>query len=398
MPHVIAYTGHEWIAPDNSQGDLFIFWSLAYRRLLVVQALGQYAAFMEEEHAQSWEKQCLEEIQSCINAMDFEREDTWAYLVTTASGPRIIQKPRKLYEIPCDFLWAPRVDISEIDVQKMNEGFGLAVWRGRQVDVRIAFNDNELWQVECETRALKDVQHLDIAYGLVAHVFRGEKLIGIMRESAQASRPVQASDRAAVFAAFALLESAFMVNSSLINEDHIVMDEKGRVRMLYLRSIRLYGREEREELERDAQMYHWEPLREFFDLVTNPAVEVRWPTYLIYPSSTYLAPTPSPERFMAMPLRFDVHACIQLEEIKKKHRRRKGVSKTPRSGGHALEPLKATTPNIDRPDTPAKLGTPHVQIHVFRVADRAEDSQSDKGGSVVEEEERVDGGGFIVEV
>ncbi|KAJ7619256.1 hypothetical protein FB45DRAFT_871496 [Roridomyces roridus] len=372
MSHVIAYGGLDWITPYDSDGDLFIFWSLAYRRLLVVQALGQYAAFVEKEDYIAWWNQCLENIQSCIDALDFEREDTWAYLVTTASGPRIIQKPRELYQIPCDFLWAPRVDVSEIDMQKMNQGFGLAVWRGRKVDVRIGFNDKELEQIEFETLALKEIQSMDIAYGLIAHVFRGDKLVGTMRESSRASRPVRATDRATVFAAFALLERAFMINRSLVNDQNIVMDEKGRVRMLYPDAIRLYGRDEREELERDAQTYHWEPLEKFFDIFTqNPGVELRWPIYLVYPSSTCLAPTPFSERFMVVPLRFDVHACIQPEEIKKKHRRRKGVSKmvrTVRSGGRTLALVTAT--------------------------------RNDGGGSVVEEdpEDRVDGGGFIVEV
>jgi hypothetical protein len=126
------------------------------------------------------------------------------------SGPRIIQRPREHYRIPCDFLWAPRIDISEIDIQSFycsHQGMGRGIWRGRQVDIHIgcdgAFNyhsiihdlkgetDGGLRLVERETRGLKAVRGLDLTYEIVAHVFRGDLLIGVLTESTHLSRPIR---------------------------------------------------------------------------------------------------------------------------------------------------------------------------------------------------------------
>ncbi|KAJ7601970.1 hypothetical protein FB45DRAFT_1016069 [Roridomyces roridus] len=193
IPQVIAFTGLWDLRDSTSVGDLFVFWSWAYRRLLVVQAVGQYSTDFADKEYESFRDRCLEDIQSCIDAVDFEHEDGWAYLVTTASGPRIIHRRTTLYRIPCDFLWAPRVDISEVDLQRIDGGHGLAVWRGKDVDVHFGFNDVELYILESEMRGRKAVRGMDISYNLVAHVFRGEKLIGMMKESSRASRPVRAT-------------------------------------------------------------------------------------------------------------------------------------------------------------------------------------------------------------
>ncbi|KAJ7614980.1 hypothetical protein FB45DRAFT_1064591 [Roridomyces roridus] len=199
-----------------------------------------------------------------MDTLDFNHEDGWAYLVSTPSGPRIIHKPRKLYHIPCDFLWAHRVDISEIDVQNMECGNANGIWRGQDVDIHIGFNDLELYWVHRETMALKALRGMDVAYALIAHVFRGEKLIGTMTESSQLSRPVRATDHTAVVAAFALLERAFMVHRN-VNARIIAVDEKGRVRLMYLAGLRHYGHHEREKLERDAQKYHWKAIEQLFN-------------------------------------------------------------------------------------------------------------------------------------
>ncbi|KAJ7607410.1 hypothetical protein FB45DRAFT_1011387 [Roridomyces roridus] len=155
IPHVIAFTGLWNLRDSTSVGDLFVFWSWAYRRLLVVQAVGQYSTDFADEEYESFRDRCLEDIQSCIDAVDFEHEDGWAYLIPTASGPRIIHRRTTLYRIPCDFLWAPRVDVSEVDIQRIDGGHGLAVWRGKDVDVHFGFNDVELHILESEMRGRK---------------------------------------------------------------------------------------------------------------------------------------------------------------------------------------------------------------------------------------------------
>ncbi|KAJ7607350.1 hypothetical protein FB45DRAFT_1067907 [Roridomyces roridus] len=389
MPNVIAHTGIRDIR--DGRGDIYTFWSWSYRRLLVVQAIG-----LTVEDAKTRDLH-LEKIQSCIDSIDFEHEDGWAYLVDKPTGPRIIHKPRKVYQIPCDFLWAPRVDVSEIDMQKIHHGKGRAIWRGKEVDVHIGCDDVELTVIEDETRALKATMGMDVTYGIVGHIFRGEKLVGVMRESSRASRTVGLADRAAVYAAFALLETAFILHTHILDIQSIAMSETGRVRMLDIHTFKYYRRNEREKLEQDAQKYHWGPLKELFDILTEcVGCPIGLPGYFFFPTSTILASTPSPDTFMLISLWLTFDTCVQFDEEKKRRRRKVGSKtslevRTARSKGHTHAPVKATR-TLDYHDPPARLGSSRGRSAELRVLLAPEDERVDGGGFIVEEDER---GGLI---
>ncbi|KAJ7135759.1 hypothetical protein C8R44DRAFT_976567 [Mycena epipterygia] len=228
--------------PQSNGGDIFILWNYAYHKFVVVQVVDR--TYDDEEDAF-----LLGKIQSLLDTIDFEWDEVfWAYLIGQPAGPRIIQRPREHYRIRCDFL---------------GQGLGRSVLRGKKVDINVGCDDLGLSYIERETRGLKAVRGMDLTYDVVAHVFRGGFLIGILTEPSELSRPIR-SDRAAVFAAFAKLERAFMLHKNLMDNQCILIDEKGRVRLRDLNNIICYAPHERKKFEEHAQDYHWDTLQQMF--------------------------------------------------------------------------------------------------------------------------------------
>ncbi|KAJ7454957.1 hypothetical protein B0H11DRAFT_2068370 [Mycena galericulata] len=393
--NVTAFVGQ---MSQTDGGDIFMFWNYGYRKFFVVQAIGVQDYTSNEDHRRI-QSNYLEKVQTCLPTVDFEHGSSWSYLIDTSLGPRIIQKSREPYRIPCDFLWAPRADISEIDMITLWRGFGRAIWRGKKVDIQIGYDDLELGLVERETRGLKAVRGLDLTYDLVAHVFRGDELIGILTESSQSSRPIRSSDRAAVFAAFAWLERAYIVHNFLIDYERILIDEHGRVRVLDLHCFVYYGRHERRKLEKDAQEYHWDALQRLFDgIVQSEPLPITYPMRFLYPSSTFLATTPTPKQFLLITLAFDFPPRTAEEEKKKSHRKSskgpRGTLKTitvgpvplgPKANSLVLKKMSHSGGYTQPPPPYSKLPLPHERPHFRRVL-------------LVPPEDTVDGGGSIVEV
>ncbi|KAJ7452042.1 hypothetical protein B0H11DRAFT_2068371 [Mycena galericulata] len=396
--NVTAFVGR---LPQRNSGDLFILWNYLYRKLIVIEAVDLRETSSDTEYYQnSLTNHWVGKIQALLNTVDFEHEDVWAYFIDKPS-PRIIQKSRNHYRIPCDSLWAPRVDISEIDTNFIwcySQGLGRGVWRGKKVDIHIGCDDGGLRLVERETRGLKAVEGMDLTYDLVAHVFRGDLLIGILTESCQASRTIRASDRATVFAAFARLERAFMLHDFLIDDQRILINEYGRVRILDLNSIVFYGRHERKKLEEDAQKYHWDRLHQIFENL-GPYRSAVYPSRFVYSATTILARTPSPERVLLLTIALDYIARTQVPDNEKK-RHRKPSSKTretakviiagPVSLGHKAHKLALTKMAHGSGYTPppppySKLPLPYERPAFRRVL-------------LAPPEDTIDGGGFIVEV
>ncbi|KAF8192799.1 hypothetical protein K438DRAFT_1935042 [Mycena galopus ATCC 62051] len=330
--NVTAWVGRETHRmPGAPGGDLLIFWNYYFRKLVVIEAMG-----LREENEPDYGTHkstfaYLEHIQSLIDTIDFEHGEIWAYMIDLASGRRIIQKPVQRYCSPCDFLWAPRVELSEIEITSlwyMSHGYGRGVWRGKEVDIQIACNDTTLKLIERETRAARALRGMDLAYEIVAHIFVGDLLFGFLTESAHLARPVRVTDRAAVYAAFAKLERGFMLHNFLIDLHRMVMDASGRVRILNLHHIRYYSPDQQRQFEEDAQFFHWDRLRKIFDMLAE--CQPVAPAQFFQPAATILAKTPSPERLLIITIRFDPSLQAYLTPNEIANRRRKSSSKTTR--------------------------------------------------------------------
>ncbi|KAJ6554479.1 hypothetical protein B0H19DRAFT_1071866 [Mycena capillaripes] len=381
--NITAYVGRVPSKPNT--GSLLILWNHFYRKLIFVQAVG---------------------LDHRVDG-GFDQPDlTYVWVEKIPSGPRIIQKKQTVepYRIPCDFLWAPRVDITELEITRLwflGTGVGRAVWRGKEVDIQIACDDLGLRYLERETRGLKAIRGMDITYELVAHVFMGDVLYGILTEASTFARPLRLSDRAAVFAAFAKLERAFMLHGGIIDDQRIVMDEKGRVRMQDICDLKYYAPHQRKQLEEDAQKYHWGPIQAVFDsiAVQGCMLPLRW---FAKPINTILARTPSPERLLLFSFRLGCDLRTPPAHDEKNNRRRKQSSKTtrgnlktlnigtmplgPKQSSKALIMLSNTSRNIE-PEAPpsyTEFPLPYARItsRLLMLAPEQEDTFS--SASIVE--------------
>ncbi|KAF7369812.1 hypothetical protein MVEN_00313900 [Mycena venus] len=365
---ITAYVGQ---VPQYGAGDLLMLWNYLHRKLIVIEAIGlqdgKDPAYGEQKLIHLW----VGKIQSLLDTIDFEHGDSWAYIIDRPSGPRIIQRSREHYRIPCDFLWAPRVDLSEIEITSLmywGRGFGRGLWRGKEVDIQIACNDGALTLIERETRGIKALQGMDLTYELIAHIFHGDLLFGIMTESSRLARPVQVTDRAIVFAAMAKLERAFMLHAfpeydGSASDQHIVIDEHGRVRLLDLFALEYYTPHQRKKLEEDAEEYHWKRLRVLFEDVL-PYSPSEGPMGFMKPASIVLAKTPSPDRLLVIPVRFEGGLRAYLTQNEDDNRRRKKSSKTTRG--------KSKTLTIGTSPVGPKLGPKANHLVISRTARNVE--------------------------
>ncbi|KAJ6554432.1 hypothetical protein B0H19DRAFT_1294182 [Mycena capillaripes] len=354
--NITAYVGR---VPCPNTGSLFMLWNHFYRKLIFVQAVGL-------DHRLDG---------------DFDQPDLTYVWVEKILPARIAYHSKKKavgpYRIPCDFLWAPRVDITELEITRLwflGIGVGRAVWRGKEVDIQIACDDLGLRYLERETRGLKDIRGLDITYELFAHVFMGNVLYGILTEASTFARPLRLNDRATVFAAFAKLEGAFMIHGGIIDDQRIVMDEKGRVRMQDICDLKYYAPHQRKQLEKDAQNI----------------------------TGVHSRRTPSPERLLLISFRLGCDLRTPPAHDEKNNRRRKQSSKTtrgnlktlnigamplgPKQSSKALIMLSNTSRNIE-PEAPpsyTEFPLPYARIayRLLMLAPEQEDTFS--SASIVE--------------
>ncbi|KAJ7042955.1 hypothetical protein C8F04DRAFT_1075388 [Mycena alexandri] len=340
MSNITAFLGRGY--PDKEGlGDQWFLWNYAHRRLVVIHTVGLETFTGDDMDVHKkltpvW----LEKIQSLLHTIDFEHGDRRGYLIETPSGPRIIQKAIEPYRIPCDSLWMPHVDMVEIEMSKIwawDHVIGRGIWRGKEIDVFHAYDDLGLRGIEKTMNAMKALRGMDLTYEIVAHIFAGDVLVGFLTESARMARSMQASDRAAVFAALSKLERAGFVHQGLHDGLRILIDERGKVRFMNLLHIRSYAKHERKKLEEDAQFWHWEMLTNLFDSLGPIPASI--PYWFVKPAATILASTPSPERRLLVTLRFEVDmpgADLHDSEAKSKARRKQS-SKSARGNWKTLE-------------------------------------------------------------
>ncbi|KAJ7456985.1 hypothetical protein FB451DRAFT_1275511 [Mycena latifolia] len=406
--NITAFVGRSTQA--DGVGDLLILWNYAYRKPLVIQAIGLECDWnFGHDFQQKVTNQWLEKVQTVLDTIDFECEDFWAYLIDGPIGPKIIQRstPREHYRIPCDFLWAPRVDITEIETHRFwctGQGLGRGVWRGKKVDILIGCDDRDLQLVERTTRSLKAVRGMDVTYDVVAHIFRGNLLIGILTESSHLHlfNP-SAIYRAIVlvFAAFAKLERAFFLHEFLIDHQRVLIDEKGRVRILDLQTLVYYPPHERKQFEEKAQKFHWDRLPIIFDGLGPHSAP--FPPLFFKPASTILVRTPSPERVLLITLSFTLDMPASLSDDERSNHRRKKKSTSVRSNAKVLQigsltkasqsqSLARTTQSgsisPDQPPPPySRLPLPHNRLVYRRLllaSAPAESTTVGSGSSIVE--------------
>jgi hypothetical protein len=104
-----------------------------------------------------------------------------------------------LFEVLCDpYEGWEIVDEKDIIVTKflsMDEWCGF--WRGREVDLRMAWDEDSAIRIRWISQGFKTMQGSDLTFGVIGHVKRDGRIVGIMTERAR-GRLVQAGDRSLV--------------------------------------------------------------------------------------------------------------------------------------------------------------------------------------------------------
>lgn len=141
---------------------------------------------------------------------------------------------------------------------------------------------------------LRAIRDLDLTFEIYGHlVGRNGEVVGIVSEAAW-GRTIALGDRTLVYETFARLQEHDCLFVGISTNQVLIAD--GKVRLLDLYGIRPYSEDDRAEMERKAEIFHWEELESIFTqlesgypLSCNPRFWHQTPRML-------LPPTPSPER------------------------------------------------------------------------------------------------------
>ncbi|KAJ7573978.1 hypothetical protein C8J56DRAFT_475896 [Mycena floridula] len=185
----------------------------------------------------------------------------------------------------------------ELDiVNYMGFGERMAIWNGRDVDLKVDWEDSFPMELERETIGRRAIRDLDISFEVLAHVTREGNVVGLMMEAAQ-GRMVEYRDRVKVYAAFRLMEQHNIVEECDIAESNIMILE-GKMRLLRLHRLRVYLNSERDEMILQARYWHWRGLELLFESLANESntlapLRLMTPTLACRPRTLSSIPGPS---------------------------------------------------------------------------------------------------------
>jgi hypothetical protein len=163
----------------------------------------------------TYNKDTLGIIQSLVDHSKFGSMN-WGYLVSSPKGNhRIVYRNRRLPPVACR-TWAPLVDESEIDITHwIWFGAQFAMWRGREVEVRMAWIDPGIDQVKWEMRMREPLVGLDVSNEVLAHIVRDGEVVGLLLERTE-GRHANWGDRALIYAAVARMQASISATTTLV--------------------------------------------------------------------------------------------------------------------------------------------------------------------------------------
>ncbi|EPQ55924.1 hypothetical protein GLOTRDRAFT_60723 [Gloeophyllum trabeum ATCC 11539] len=207
----------------------------------------------------------VEIIQTMLGSIEWGRTN-YAYLVRESSGSyRLMYRNKVPRPLTCH-LWAPTVDIKEIDVTRWLDQriYREGIWRGREVNLKI-MDSPESWvadMVSSEIDGARTLTALGYSFEVLGIVTSNGGVVGIMYEI-PVGRVVQYHDRAALYDAFADLQKHRVVYRG-ITTTNVIITDKG-VRLLDASTVLVFGEDEDEDLERYGETWHWERLAKLFE-------------------------------------------------------------------------------------------------------------------------------------
>ena len=193
----------------------------------------------------------LEIIQTLLDHSRFGSVN-WGYLVSSSRGHhRIVYRNRALPRIVCR-TWAPLIDESELDITYWGQPeTQFAMWRGRKVEIRMAWNDLSANTVQIETIAREPLAGLDVSFEVLAHVLREGEVVGLVLEPTE-GRFVNRGDRALVYEAVAKMQSRglFFDFFDRYEAHNILITDDEKIRFVTVISIAPFDKDDKGHSER----------------------------------------------------------------------------------------------------------------------------------------------------
>jgi hypothetical protein len=205
----------------------------------------------------------LEIIQSLLDTVKFGLTN-WAYLVRQGENNyRLVYRHRPVHRISCR-LWASLVEEFELEItQWISFHRRHALWKGKEVDVCISWNDSRAQYIEEETNGRRLMIGLDLTFELLGHIIRDGEVVGIMLDPAY-GRPLRHDDRAIMYEAVARIQNRGLF-FPMINNTNVLVSQ-GQIRFMGVAGVTRIGSEgSGVSSVEDAQAQHWRMLDTLFD-------------------------------------------------------------------------------------------------------------------------------------
>ncbi|KAF9484219.1 hypothetical protein BDN70DRAFT_917909 [Pholiota conissans] len=235
----------------------------------------------------------LEVIQGLLRYIDFKATN-WAYLLKDRNNQYYIKQ--KQFHLPSVTTKPWTTYIPERDVEFTVWGSCTdrrGIWKGKKVDVMYGWNNLEIWALDRAMRGARAVEGLDLTFEVYGHLVGDDgNIIGLVTEAAS-GRMIKLSDKGLVYSAISKLQShGFIYRGCITNR---FMIHNGKVRLIELNCIEPYS--DRKQLEKDAERWHWEELRDLFGQWNEFGTHRVPPARFISSWKTleFMYPIPSPE-------------------------------------------------------------------------------------------------------
>ncbi|TFK36583.1 hypothetical protein BDQ12DRAFT_736910 [Crucibulum laeve] len=329
----------------------------------------------------------LEIIQTMLRSIRFQGGITAAYFIPHGRSYKIVdasaRKREKMFNntIPC----VP--DIYEHEIQTIrwvSADFRVARWKGREVDINYAWDDDELERVKdsmSNYNALKALG-LDFTYEVLGVLrLEDDSIAGLVTEPQCGTLP-KSGDRTLVYDAFAKLQAAGFLCRALGTYSVHIHQGKVRIANLARGALYLFPKDKPEQFDKETERNHWNALKEYFDEVKDDHTVQYGPRSFEF-DTIVLPETPYPEFLRSLSIVISItvpQSSEELERLQREHKRKsKKAIASRRNKGHtnnfilptesetflAAATITRNSITFDRPLRGDVIHPTYPRLHIF---------------------------------
>ncbi|KAF8181079.1 hypothetical protein BJ912DRAFT_980282 [Pholiota molesta] len=201
-------------------------------------------------------------------------------------------------------------------------------------------------QLDRAMRAYRVLEGMDLTYEVYGHLLRGDgTVIGLVTEAAK-GRMIKLSDRQLIYSAICTIQRRGCLYRGC-GTNRFMISPEGKVRLLELFSLIPYSREHLRELEKDAELWHWEELAELFEEFKTHGRYGDWPERPL--GGLFLYPSPNFFITYHIPLweGFELVPWADSERVNSRQTRRRTI--TSDSASSSITEISSGSDVEDRP-------------------------------------------------